>query len=145
MITTTQAPAAANLEPHKLKTGAETFSSAIAEAENYHKWVLSHFENYLRGDIIEIGIGHGSYFFVLQHYGRYTGIDIDENAVQDASNRFPSAFFAACDICDITQLQALAANGADAIVCINVLEHIEDDATAISNLVNTLKPGALCQ
>jgi hypothetical protein len=43
-----------------------------------------------------------------------------------------------CDFIDRPQLRSLIPNGADAIVSINVLEHIDDDRTAIANLINLL-------
>jgi SAM-dependent methyltransferase len=125
----------------KLKTGAETYSSAIADAQNYMDWLISAFRPYLKGRIVEVGIGHGHYCTLLQQYGRYLGVDIDQDSVAEARALFPTAEFAACDILDEGRLRALLPEGADAIISINVLEHIEDDARAVGNLIDALKPG----
>jgi len=128
--------------------GAETYSSAIADARNYMDWLVGTFRPYLRGRILEVGIGHGHYSTRFAKFGSYLGIDVSEASVTLATSAFrlpPSAFremqFARCDILDRAQLRGLLPDGANAIVSINVLEHIEDDATAIANLVDTLKPG----
>ena len=83
----------------------------------------------------------GQYCTLLQRYGDYLGVDIDEDSVAEARELFPTAEFAACDILDEGRLKALLPDGADAIISINVLEHIEDDARAVANLIDALKPG----
>lgn len=124
-----------------LKTGAETYSAAIADAQNYMQWLVDAFRPFLRGQILEVGIGHGQYSTILSQFGEYLGIDHDESSVADARAAFPGHAFAACDILDMAQLQPLLPDGADAIVSFNVLEHIEDDQSAITNLVQMLTPG----
>jgi SAM-dependent methyltransferase len=123
------------------KTGAETYSSAIAEAQNYMDWLVDTFQPYLQGRILEVGIGHGHYSTRLATYGEYLGIDLSESSIAHARANFPDQKFAACDILDRRQLRVLLPSSVDAIVSINVLEHIEDDSTAIANLVDVLKPG----
>ena len=54
-----------------LKTGADTYSSAIADAQNYMNWVIDQFQPYLRGQIVEVGFGHGHYSGLLSEFGDY--------------------------------------------------------------------------
>src|SRR6187397_2012387 len=110
------------------KSGADTYSSAMASAYRYMDWVLSPFKPYLRGDIVEVGIGHASYFEALKPYGNYVGIDIDERSVADARARFPDTRFERADILQSGFLDTLFPGGVDCIVSLNVFEHIEDDA-----------------
>jgi SAM-dependent methyltransferase len=124
-----------------MKTGANTYSAAIAEALNYIQWQIEPFLPYLRGRILEVGIGHGSFAPKLRQHGDYMGIDIDAVSVTDARARYPEARFAVCDILDATSLKAILPDGADAIVSANVLEHIDDDRRALGNLVEILRPG----
>jgi len=137
---TTSVAEAGNAQ-HGLKIGAETYSAAIADAQNYMDWLVQTFSPYLRGRILEVGIGHGHYSTRLAGYGEYLGIDLSESSVAYARANFPDQKFAACDILDRSQLRALLPSNVDAIVSINVLEHIEDHSTAITNLVDILKPG----
>jgi SAM-dependent methyltransferase len=127
--------------PSTLKTGAETYSSAIADAHNYMAWLVDQFSEYLHGRILEVGIGHGSYCALLRKHGDYLGIDHDAASVAHAKVRFPDIAFAQCDILKSESLAAIAPKGVDAVVSINVLEHIEDDEKAIANLVNVIRPG----
>jgi SAM-dependent methyltransferase len=124
-------------------TGEDTYSSAIATAHRYMDWMLSPFRPHLRGNIVEVGIGHGSYFETLAVLGSYTGIDIDERSIEGARKRYPNGRFAKADILQPSFLDALMPDKADSIVAINVLEHIEDDEAAIKNLIEALKPGGM--
>lgn len=126
---------------HAEPTGADTYSSAIVDAIGYSRWIVSRFAPYLRGTIVETGIGHGSYAPLLAEYGRYVGCDIDAQSVADARERFPGLAFEQCDVSDRARFLAIAGGGADAIVSINMLEHIEDDRRAAAALVDGLKPG----
>jgi SAM-dependent methyltransferase len=122
-------------------SGQDTYSSAIVTAHRYIAWILSPFAPYLHGNIVEVGIGHGSYFEALGRKGNYVGIDIDERSIRAAKQRFPEGRFAHADILEAGSVRAaLHGEAADAIVCINVLEHIGDDATAVRNLVDALAP-----
>lgn len=125
----------------ELKSGKDTYSSAIASAYRYIDWVLTPFIPYLHGDIVEVGIGHGSYFQKLSQYGNYVGIDIDARSVLEAQQRFTGTRFAQADILQSGFLKDLLPEKADAIVSINVLEHVADDAAALANLVDAIKPG----
>jgi SAM-dependent methyltransferase len=124
-----------------LKTGSDTYSSGISDAKNYMGWIVDTFSPYLRGNIVEVGIGHGYYCSMLGRYGRYVGVDHDATSVAQAAKSFPDHEFRTCDILDRSQVKALFPEGADAIVSINVLEHIEEDGRAVANLVDALKPG----
>lgn len=127
--------------PENLKSGEDTYSSAIATAHRYSDWILSPFKPYLQGKIVEVGIGHGGYYEAVRKYGDYWGIDIDKRSVASAQKRHPEGRFVVGDICDADFLAGLLPQKADAIISINVLEHIEDDFLALSNLVAALKPG----
>lgn len=122
-------------------SGQDTYSSGIATASRYTDWMVSPFKPYLRGNIAEIGIGHGGYYSLLASYGTYVGIDIDERSIRDAAARFPDGRFVKADILHRGFIGDLIPGGADSIVSINVLEHIDDDVTALKNLADALKVG----
>src|SRR6185295_1964451 len=105
-----------NVQNETLRTGAETYSSAIAEAYNYMNWLMDQFKPYLHGQILEVGIGHGSYCPLLIACGKYFGIDHDTTRVAEARLRFPGAEFAPCDILVRSQLKAIFPDGVDAAV-----------------------------
>lgn len=118
-----------------------TFSSAIADAHNYMDWIVATMRPYLGKDILEVGIGHGSYCEYLAGFGRYRGVDIDPENVRNSSRRFPGRSFQLADICSEQFRTDYPSGSVDTVVCCNVIEHINDDRHAVSNLVNALSPG----
>ena len=125
----------------EMLSGEDTYSSSITTAHRYMDWMLSPFKPYLCGDIVEIGIGHGSYHESITPFGSYLGIDIDERSISAAQERFPNGKFARADITHHGFLGDLLPTLADSIVSINVLEHVDNDEAAIKNLVDAIKPG----
>jgi SAM-dependent methyltransferase len=115
-----------------------TFSSAIADARNYMDWIVASMRPYLTGNILEVGVGHGSYCEYLGEIGRYQGIDIDPQNVVNSRARFPTANFATGDVCSERFRSQFGPGSVDTIVCCNVIEHIEDDNRAVANMVNAL-------
>jgi SAM-dependent methyltransferase len=122
------------------KKGAETYSSAIESASNYHGWILDEFAPFIGNKVLEVGLGHGNYRKQLDKSISYIGIDIDPISVANAPKFSDSDKFICADIAkpDFTHL---VPGGLDSVVCINVIEHIEDDQAAVSNLVSVLRPG----
>lgn len=123
-----------------MKTGKQTYSSAIDGAENYTRWVLSTFTTYMGQNLLEVGLGHGGYRKYLPQNITYIGLDIDADSVNAARERYPDDKFIVADITDDNLSQRLTGHGIDTILCVNVLEHIEDDRGAVQNLLSILNP-----
>jgi SAM-dependent methyltransferase len=121
--------------------GAETYSSAMADAKNYISWILDSFSGYLAAPVLEIGVGHGSYASVLRECGDYIGVDIDPASVEEARQRFPGLDFRTVDITSPEFVALASERKVKTIVCLNVIEHIDDDAKAVTNLARALQPG----
>lgn len=120
---------------------APTFSSAIVDARNYMDWIVATLRPYLGQSVLEVGIGHGSYYEYLGKLGRYHGVDIDPANVEGSRARFPGGDFAIADICSDEFRSRFAPGSVDTVVCCNVIEHIEDDNRAVANLANALTGG----
>jgi len=118
-----------------------TFSSAIADAHNYMEWIISTLRPYLGRNVIEVGVGHGSYFEYLGKLGTYRGVDIDSDNIALSHSRYPDGNFELADVCSEKFRSDYPSGCADTVVCCNVLEHIEDDGRAVANMANTLQPG----
>src|SRR6516164_6028391 len=103
------------------QTGAETYSSAMADARNYMDWILNAFGPYLCGPVLEIGVGHGSYASELRAHGPYMGVDVDIESVAEARERFPDLDFAVADITNPAFTETLAGSEFRSVVCLNVL------------------------
>lgn len=124
-----------------LKTGAQTYSSAIETATNYTSWIISRCAPFLGKTILEVGLGHGGYRPFLPPSARYIGLDIDEQSVAHARRQHPADAFVAADVTDPALQATLAPYDIDTVLCINVLEHIAEDRKAVANLMSILKPG----
>jgi SAM-dependent methyltransferase len=120
---------------------APTFSSAIAEARNYMDWIVGTLRPYFGRDVLEVGIGHGSYYEYLGKLGSYHGVDIDPNNVATSRLRYPGGTFELADICSEAFRARFPPGSVDTVVCCNVIEHIEDDNRAVANMANALTPG----
>lgn len=124
-----------------IRAARTTYSSAIADATDYTDWILALFADSVRGRILEIGVGHGSYADRLADRPGYTGLDIDPEAVEDARHRFPSSRFHPADIARRDMLEPLGFGTFDTVLCFNVLEHVPAHREAASNLLDLLSPG----
>lgn len=119
----------------------ETFSAAIVDAKNYNQWVVDFYKSYIRGDVLEIGVGHGSFIdFMPQEVSSYTGFDIDNLLIEAAQKRNPQAQYFCGDLACSDFSKTLKAKRFDTAICINVLEHIDNHQAALENLLNILKP-----
>jgi 2-polyprenyl-3-methyl-5-hydroxy-6-metoxy-1,4-benzoquinol methylase len=116
--------------------GQETLES-MKDADWYNKWLLDKFKVYLKGDILEVGCGIGNFTQHLLNYGQVTAIDIREDYVKKVKE-LPGVL---SGLGNVEKGSFFFKNKKfDVIVCINVLEHIEHDDRALSNMAKLLKP-----
>ncbi len=126
-----------------MSTAEKTYSSAIGGAVNYTSWVIDEFRPYFGRKLLEVGLGHGGYRDFLPALDRYVGIDIDAEAVEaaQAEARDAGDLFLEADITDPGLKDRLAGLDIDTVLCVNVLEHVEDHRTALLNLLQILPAG----
>jgi len=113
---------------------------AMSYAVNYHQWIVDEFEPYLGETLAEVGAGMGSVSKMLLAKGLKRLY-----AFEPSQNMYP---FLEQELKD--DERALTINdffgpryahiGVDAVVYINVLEHIEDDRAELRNALASLKP-----
>jgi SAM-dependent methyltransferase len=120
---------------------------ALADLPNYQKWILQHFAPHLRGRVLEVGAGIGTLSrLYLDLVDEAVLLEPAQNLVPLLRERFrgvakvsvePSLLEAACARAGTP----LRAGTFDAVVLINVLEHVPDDAAMLEQLRALLKPG----
>ena len=104
----------------------------------YNRWLLDRSRVYLKGDILEVGFGIGSFTGELKKCGRVTGIDVNKVYVKEGNKRFGERV----GFGDIEKGKYFFGKKKfDCIFCSNVLEHIKDDKKAVKNMFNLLKKG----
>jgi SAM-dependent methyltransferase len=118
--------------------------AALAEAKNYRRALFTEFGPALRGDVVEVGAGIGQMteqLLNLPDVRRAVAIEPDASFCEKFRIRLP----------DVELLHGTVANlppnsAFDAILCINVLEHIGEDLAELRNFAKLLhaRRGALC-
>jgi SAM-dependent methyltransferase len=116
--------------------------SRLAEAENYNRWIYDQIEPYVGHRILDVGcaIGNITQFYVDREL--VVGVDVVAEELAVARERFAGTAFEA-HLMDVAseQLADFRALNLDTAVCLNVLEHVEDDVQALRNMRNALVPG----
>ena len=115
---------------------------SLAEAKNYYAWVMRQFEPYVGPDMIEVGAGIGTFSeFILADpkVQRLVAIEPATNTLPHIRKRFENN--SRVDVrpgylsSHATSLQG------DAIVAVNVMEHVPDDAQFLRDAFTAVKPG----
>jgi 2-polyprenyl-3-methyl-5-hydroxy-6-metoxy-1,4-benzoquinol methylase len=120
--------------------------SRLAGAERYNQWIYEQIGPYLGQRILDVGCGIGNItqFYVDREI--VVGVDVVPEELAVARERFAGQNFEAhhMDVSSPALLQ-LKEKMLDTVVCLNVLEHVEDDVHALRNMAATLVPdGRLC-
>lgn len=101
---------------------------------------------FLKGNILEVGSGVGTYSKkIIKDYSSNQIIfsDIDKEYVQKLNNDYitnPNAKAIQLDLNKPTDFEKIDKR-IDSVIALNVLEHVEDDVTALENIYELLEPG----
>lgn len=117
---------------------------SLARARAYAQWQARAFFPYMGERILEIGSGIGQISRLLPKRGHLTVSDrdeafLDELVVAFAGNELVTV--ARCDPENDADFPPLAALEHDTVVCLNVLEKIEDDLAALRRMRSLLPVG----
>jgi len=113
----------------------------MEEATRYNGWVLAAFPGGVGRSVLEAGFGHGSFRSLLPEGTKYVGVDRDPEVIARARERFPDGEYFEADIGEPSFGARLAGARVDTVLCVNVLEHVEDDRLAVRNLLGVLEKG----
>jgi SAM-dependent methyltransferase len=117
---------------------------SLAGTRRFNKWMAETIRPWLGARVLELGAGIGN---MTQHLSRsrklYVATDLDEEHLARLRVRFqsrPNVDFRVCDLRDSADFAALG-GCFDTVVCLNVLEHIDDDLGGLRNIRSALEPG----
>ena len=123
--------------------GARILDS-LAQTPRFNRWLADTIQPFVGTHVLEIGAGIGNLSqFLAARRKSYTASDIDEEHLARLRVRFthrPNLSLVRCDLSDPGDFAPIEAS-ADTVICLNVLEHIEDDAVGLQNIVRALLPG----
>jgi len=112
---------------------------SLASAQNYIAWLSSLARPHLGDDPIEIGAGAGDYAaaWLADGLERITLTEADPHLLGELRTRFAGDGRVAVRDLDITESQE---GSHSAVVAFNVLEHIEDDVSAVRSARKLVRP-----
>lgn len=126
--------------------GHATMSPAMADLSSYPRYLYDYVAEGLGDRVWEIGVGYGTYTQWLRESGKTVlGTDIDDQCLAAVRSRFAgdsNVVTNRVDLTDRSTVDACRSFEADSVICLNVLEHIEDDVAAMSWVRDVVQPGA---
>ena len=123
----------------------------MSQAKNYFAWQARLVTREIGRRVIEVGCGVGNFTGALLDRDAIVALDKEPGCIEELGRRYSSHRNLRALICDIDTLKVesperpseLAGFAADSCVCLNVLEHIADDATALRTMASLLVPGGV--
>jgi glycosyltransferase involved in cell wall biosynthesis len=113
----------------------------LQKASKYNGWVYQMLKPFIGRDILEVGSGIGNMTRFFVSHGRVTATDISPFCLRELQRTFGENDRVRVQPLDISRNSYPEFEIYDTIVCLNVLEHIEDDVEALRNMRKLLKPG----
>jgi SAM-dependent methyltransferase len=124
-------------------TGGRTLET-FADTPQINEWLFSQVSPGIRGSVLEIGSGIGNISRLIRPLADHLVVTDTEahylDALRETFSGDAHVEVASYDL-DKPPPAAVEAHRYDAIVAVNVIEHIADDAALIGHLARVLKPG----
>ena len=119
----------------------------LSEINRYNRWIYDQFSACLGQRILEVGSGTGNITqFLLTGNRTVVATDVLPKYRQELTTRFPDNQHLQIRTFDLdrTVPAEFIAHPFDTVVCLNVLEHIEDDRGELQKVYETLESGGHC-
>ncbi|MCK5219454.1 class I SAM-dependent methyltransferase [bacterium] len=116
----------------------------LTEARNYNQWIYKLCQPYLGARILEIGSGIGNMTGIfLGHGSRVLATDMDPQRLDKLRKQWPEQKKLDIAAWDLNKAapEKVSNFNPDTILCINVLEHIENDLAALQRMSSLLVTG----
>lgn len=117
---------------------------AMAKAKRFNRWMADTIAPFIAGEVLEVGAGIGNLTVLLSSRGNvYSATDTDQEHLCELRARtedHPNIKIAVCDFSDQADAGRFR-QSVDTVVCLNVLEHVENDLAGLENIRSCLRPG----
>jgi SAM-dependent methyltransferase len=116
----------------------------LSAADRFNDEVWNRVRPFIGSDILEVGMGIGIFTEKLLARGKVFGVDVVPEFVEEARRRLgarPDLESLVADIGGAVLPDSLRGRAFDTIVCMNVLEHIEDDRGTLKRFLSMLNSG----
>ena len=115
----------------------------LSQVDRYNQWIFEQFRPFIGQRVLDVGcaIGNITQFYLDREH--VVGVDVVEEFVTEIRRRFGDRANFRAELFDIADpaVLSLANERIDTVVCINVLEHVENDALALDHIREILVPG----
>jgi len=117
----------------------------MQELASYNRTMFGLFARYLGSRVLEIGAGAGNLSRFLLDRDLVLLSDYEDEYLHLLRRRFGTYENVQIRRLDLNTFKAadVAADGIDSVVCLNVLEHVQDDRRVLSELYQALEPGGV--
>ena len=120
---------------------------SMSSAHRFNRWMADVVKPWVGEEVLEIGAGMGNLTQRLLPRKSYVVSDVDKIHLDYLSNLFSGNSRVSVVRLDVADDEAFGAfpERFDTVVCLNVLEHVRDDARALANMIRSLRSGGrLC-
>jgi 2-polyprenyl-3-methyl-5-hydroxy-6-metoxy-1,4-benzoquinol methylase len=117
----------------------------MTRAKNYFAWQSRLVVRELGQRVVEVGCGIGNFTGLLLDRELVVALDCEDACVRSLRERYPGRDNLHLLTCGAgsAAFRDLARYRPDSVVCINVLEHIEDDVAALRAMAEIVVPGGV--
>jgi glycosyltransferase involved in cell wall biosynthesis/phospholipid N-methyltransferase len=115
----------------------------LGRARRFNAWMADTIRPFCGQRVLEIGSGVGNLTQRLIPRPQYVASDINPLYLQTLAALKEDRPYLETAYCDVTDLASFPRTeaGYDTVICINVIEHVPDDRTALSNIKSVLWDG----
>lgn len=116
---------------------------SLSETPKFNRWMADQIRPWIGDDVLEIGAGIGNLTRCLLPRNSYTITDVDPlylGYLRNSFGRNRRISVAKVDLASVNDFEGLR-NRFDTVICLNVLEHVSDEPTAMANIFSALRPG----
>lgn len=114
----------------------------LSRAPRFNAWMADVIRPHCGQRVLEIGSGLGNLTTKLIPRSKYVASDINPLYLQTLDNLRVDRPYLSASYCDVTDLSSfpLADGLYDTVICLNVIEHVDDDHGALRHLRSALVP-----
>ncbi len=133
------APEVTSRGAHEVHTSLEVLS----ELYNYNHWLFNKVRPFIGDRVCEVGCGIGNITQFLLNHRQVVGLEPLPASFRRSVRRFRDHLNTRIVNCSLEDCPSdiVAAGGFDTLLCMNVLEHIDDDIAALSTMRRLCAPG----
>ncbi|MCJ7615793.1 MAG: glycosyltransferase, partial [Desulfobacterales bacterium] len=116
---------------------------SMSNTHHFNKWLASLVRPFLGNKVLEVGAGIGTMTLEFLPRNHYTCLEIDALHMITLKNMFmnkPNVDVINVDIEEIEEIRTVN-RAYDSVLCLNVLEHLQNDSVALKNMNELLVEG----